>query len=75
MTEFSDSVNEFLAFRRYEILKDKGKISKKEADDKAKKEYDAFNKKQNITSDFDKFSKKLLKKGRKQMSRLDDLIA
>jgi hypothetical protein len=29
MAEFSQSINEFLAFRKYEILRDKGKISKK----------------------------------------------
>ena len=62
MEDFSSSVNEFLAFRRYEILNDKGKISKREADEKAKTEYDVFNKKQQITSDFDKFSKQLLDK-------------
>ncbi len=63
MEQFSGSINEFLAFRRYEILKDKGKITKKDADIKAKNEYDSFNKTQKITSDFDKFSKKLLEKG------------
>jgi hypothetical protein len=54
MAQFADSVNEFLAFRRYEILPDKGKISKQEADRKAQAEYDEFNKTQKIFSDFDK---------------------
>ena len=35
MEEFADSVNEFLEFRRYDILKDKGKISKQTAIKKA----------------------------------------
>lgn len=63
MEEFSKSVNEFLAFRKYQILEGKGKISKRRADDKAEAEYDAFNKTQKITSDFDKAVKALEKKG------------
>lgn len=62
MEEFSKSVNEFLAFRKYQILEGKGKISKRRADDKAEAEYDAFNKTQKITSDFDKAVKALEKK-------------
>ena len=64
MQEFAKSVNEFLAFRRYDILPDgnKGKISQKQAKDKAEKEYDIFNKTQHIESDFDKEVKKLLQK-------------
>ena len=54
MQEFANSVNEFLAFRKYEILNDRGRISKKSADEKAKSEYDEFNKFQKIVSDFDK---------------------
>ena len=60
MEEFEASVNEFLNFRRYEILRDKGKISKNQADIKAEAEYDEFNKTQKITSDFDKSVKKML---------------
>ena len=60
MEEFEASVNEFLSFRRYEILHDKGKISKKQADKKAEEEYDIFNKTQKITSDFDRSVKKML---------------
>jgi len=62
MEEFSASVNEFLAFRKYEILPDKGKISKQLADEKAEKEYDEFNKTQIINSDFDMEIKNLLEK-------------
>ena len=63
MQEFAKSVNEFLSFRRYDILPDgnKGKISQKQAKTKAEKEYDVFNKTQQIESDFDKEVKKLLK--------------
>lgn len=60
MAEFASSINEFLAFRRYDVLKGKGKISKKDADKKATAEYDRFNKTQKITSDFDKEVKRLL---------------
>ena len=54
MTEFADSVNEFLSFRKYQILKDHGKISRQQAFEKAEREYDVFNKTQLIVSDFDK---------------------
>lgn len=62
MEEFASSVNEFLSFRRYEILKGSGRISKKAADAKAIAEYTEFNKTQRISSDFDKEIKKLIKK-------------
>ena len=54
MEQFSASVNGFLAFRRYQILPDKGKISAAEAKQKAENEYDIFNRTQRIDSDFDK---------------------
>ena len=63
MEEFAASVNEFLAFRRYDILRDKGKISGKMAKEKAAAEYAEFNKTQKITSDFDKAVKQMLKAG------------
>lgn len=59
MEQFADSVNEFLSFRRYEILPDKGKVSHKSAEEKAFAEYDIFNKTQKIDSDFDKEIKRL----------------
>ena len=61
MEEFSKSVGEFLAFRRYNILKDNGSVSHKQALEKAYQEYDTFNKTQPIESDFDKAVKELLK--------------
>ena len=54
MAEFAESVNAFLSFRRYDILPDKGRISKEQADKKAEAEYDIFNRTQIIDSDFDK---------------------
>ena len=54
MEEFAKSINAFLEFRKYEILKDKGTISRKEAEEKAEIEYNKFNKIQKIKSDFDK---------------------
>ena len=61
MNEFAASVNEFLAFRRYDILQDKGKVSHDKAVEKAKSEYDIFNKTQHIVSDFDKAVQQMLK--------------
>lgn len=63
MQEFAASVNEFLAFRRYDILRDKGKISGRTAKEKASAEYEEFNKTQKITSDFDKAVNRMLKAG------------
>ena len=60
MSEFSDSVNEFLAFRRYQILPDKGRISAAQAKAKAEQEYDIFNLTQSIDSDFDKHIRAML---------------
>lgn len=62
MAQFSASVNEFLTFRRYQILPDKGKISTAQAKKKAEEEYDIFNKTQRIDSDFDKEVRGLLDK-------------
>ena len=60
MEDFSTSINEFLEFRRFKILKNKGSITKKQADNKAVAEYEEFNKIQKIESDFDKELKKLI---------------
>lgn len=65
MEQFSASINEFLTFRKYKILPDKGKVSKQMALDKAGVEYDEFNKTQKITSDFDREVKKLMGRGGK----------
>ena len=60
MEEFAASVNEFLAFRRYDILQGSGCISRNAADAKAIAEYEEFNKTQRIESDFDKEVKKMI---------------
>ena len=62
MAQFSTSVNEFLTFRKYQILPDKGKISAEQAKKKAEEEYNIFNKTQRIDSDFDKEVRGLLGK-------------
>lgn len=60
MRQFAESINAFLEFRKYKILQGKGSVSKLEADKKAEREYDVFNRTQQITSDFDRQVKKLL---------------
>ncbi len=60
MEEFAASVNEFLAFRKYDILTGKGRISSRVASSKAEAEYAEFNKTQRITSDFDREVKRML---------------
>lgn len=59
MEQFAQSVNEFLAFRRYDILPDKGRVSRKTAEEKAFAEYEVFNKTQKVESDFDREIKRL----------------
>lgn len=64
MQDFSQSINAFLSFRRFEILPNKGKVSKKTADQKAINEYEEFNRTQKIASDFDKTVRKMLKENK-----------
>lgn len=61
MEQFAASINEFLTFRRYQILPDKGKISATQAKKKAEEEYALFDPTQQIDSDFDKEVRKMLK--------------
>ncbi|NHC60113.1 virulence RhuM family protein [Paenalcaligenes suwonensis] len=60
MASFSESVNKFLAFNEYQILENFGSVSRQQAEQKAFAEYDKFNKRQRIESDFDREVKKLL---------------
>ena len=60
MENLAESVNKFLEFNEFKVLDGKGFISFKDAEKKAFKEYDEFNKHQQIDSDFDEFSRKLL---------------
>ena len=69
MEQFAASVNEFLDFRKYQILPDKGSISREQAKAHAEAEYDKFNKKQKIESDFDRAVKKLTAKAQKEQNK------
>lgn len=61
MKSFATSVNEFLEFRKYDILEGNGRISRTLADEKSFNEYKIFNKTQMINSDFDEMIKQLEK--------------
>ena len=43
MEQFASSINEFLSFRRYDVLPDKGKVTNRKAREKAEAEYAMFN--------------------------------
>ncbi len=60
MEQFAESVNDFLTFRRYQILPDKERVSALQAKAKAEREYDIFNRTQHVESDFDKRIKGML---------------
>ena len=59
MEQFAARINEFLSFRRYDILPDRGKISARQAREKAEAEYNLFNPTQEIVSDFDRIVKEM----------------
>jgi len=63
MKDFDETINAFLTFRRFEILEGKGKISRKQAIEKAAAEYETFNKKQIINSDFEQLMSQLKEQG------------
>ncbi|MDR3223708.1 MAG: virulence RhuM family protein [Methanobrevibacter sp.] len=67
MKDWAERLDKFLEFNNYEVLKNKGKISRKSVDKIIEEEYSKFRKKQDKTykSDFDRFleeSNKLLKR-------------
>ena len=62
MEAFSNSVNKFLEFNEYQVLEGYGKISHQQAEQKALREYEKFNKTQSLESDFDRETKKLIEK-------------
>ena len=70
MQDLAECVDKFLNFNEYKILKDKGSISKKQAEEKAFKEYEIFDKTQRIESDFDRMTKKMLSANAKKNRRL-----
>lgn len=55
MLELRQSVDKFLAFNDLPVLEGNGQVSKKQAEEKAHKEYEIFNKTQPIGRDFKKF--------------------
>ena len=55
MLELRQSVDKFLAFNDRPVLEGNGQVSKKQAEEKAHKEYEIFNKTQPIGRDFKKF--------------------
>jgi len=65
MEDFARVIDEFLAFRRYKILDNKGRVSSQEAKNKAHVEYDEFNKVQKINSELEKQVAKMRSGGRR----------
>ncbi len=61
MKSLSSSVNKFLEFNEYKILENNGIISRNQAEQKAFREYEEFNKIQKVESDFDKDMKNFYK--------------
>ena len=59
MKDWAEKLDKFLEFNEYDILKDKGKVSRENADKIAKKEFNKFRTIQdkNYISDFDRFLK------------------
>ena len=62
MAEFAQCVDDFLSFRKFNLLKGKGSVSAAQAKQKAEAEYDIFNRTQKIDSDFDKEVRRILQK-------------
>ena len=67
MKDMAASVDKFLSFNEYKLLKGKGRISRKRMESKAKAEYAEFNKTQAINSDFEKTVKSLTAKPTKKI--------
>jgi hypothetical protein len=61
MESFAAGVNRFLEFNEYKVLEGYGSVTRKEAEKKAFDEYEKYNKKQKIESDFDRMMKRLPK--------------
>ena len=60
MKEFADSVDAFLSFGRYKILRGRGSVTREAADARASEEYDAYNRQLKFESDFDRQIKRFL---------------
>lgn len=59
MQNFALSVEKFLSFNEYEVLEGYGTVTRDQAKEKAHAEYEKFNKRQPIESDFDRMLKNL----------------
>jgi hypothetical protein len=59
MKDWAIKLDKFLEFNEYDILKDKGKVSRNDADKMAQKEFKVFRaiQDENYISDFDRFLK------------------
>lgn len=57
MEQISKSIDRFLTFQEYDVLEGHGTISSRQAKEKAKEEYQIFNKNQKINSDFERLLK------------------
>ncbi len=67
MTDMAASVDKFLSFNEYKLLRGKGRIKSKDMKKKALAEYAEFNKTQTINSDFEKTVKSLTAKPTKKI--------
>lgn len=54
MEDLAEAVDNFLHFNKYKVLNGKWWVSRQQAEEKASNEYEEFNKKQQIESDFDR---------------------
>lgn len=72
MADWAKTLDDFLSFNRYDSLKNAGKVSKKTADDIARRQFKKFRKRQDIEyiSDFDKAIIEV-KSGRVPRSEMD----
>lgn len=61
MQELRESVDKFLEFNDLPVLHGNGSISKKQAEEKAHREYEIFNKSQPIGQDYERFLKEVKK--------------
>jgi len=59
MEAFAQSVDRFLSFNEYRVLEGYGTVSRQQAEERAFEEYEKFNRRQQIESDFDRMVKTL----------------
>lgn len=71
MQGFTESVNKFLNFNEYQVLEGYGKVTCKQAEQKAFTQYEEFNKQQRIESDFDRELKQIEKNSHNSNAKTD----